>query len=289
MTNYHYKFSATYPDIEALTVSDFLKKLLIPRKWRHFLRTEKNILINDAYRNFNQKIFPGDKYTIILDKIENQQHPLSPSHNLPQIIYEDQNLLIVNKPAGQKTHPNLFENDTAMNDVTHYLNYTPFIIHRLDMLTNGLLLFAKNPAVVPILNRQLNTKIMSRSYYAKVKLASIPNQGIIDKPIAQDPNDQRKRMIDKDGLRAITHYQIVERNITTKTMTLKLDLETGRTHQIRVHLASIKLPIIGDPLYNPNFNGEPLELTAYQMSLIKPFTFEKLKVTLPNKKDYPHG
>ncbi len=72
-------------------------------------------------------------------------------------------------------------------------------------------------------------------------------------------------------------------------MTLKLTLETGRTHQIRVHLASINLPIIGDPLYNPDFNGEALALTAYELSLISPFTFDTLKVTLPNKKDYPNG
>lgn len=284
-----YRFTNKYPNNEPVSVNDLLRQLLIPRKWRHFLRIEKKILINGNYRNFNELVFPNDEYSIMLTHVENQQHSITPSGHLPTIIYEDKNILVINKPSNQKTHPNLFETDTAMNDVTTYLGYTPYIIHRLDMLTNGLLLFAKNPAVVPILNRQLTTKIMKRNYYATVKLKNILNQGTIDLPIAQDPNDQRKRIVDDNGLKAITHYQVIARNSIQNTMTLKLTLETGRTHQIRVHLASINLPIIGDPLYNPDFNGEALALTAYELSLISPFTFDTLKVTLPNKKDYPNG
>lgn len=284
-----YRFTNKYPNNEPVSVNDLLRQLLIPRKWRHFLRIEKKILINGNYRNFNELVFPNDEYSIMLTHVANQQHSITPSGHLPTIIYEDKNILVINKPSNQKTHPNLFETDTAMNDVTTYLGYTPYIIHRLDMLTNGLLLFAKNPAVVPILNRQLTTKIMKRNYYATVKLKNIPNQGTIDLPIAQDPNDQRKRIVDDNGLKAITHYQVIARNSIQNTMTLKLTLETGRTHQIRVHLASINLPIIGDPLYNPDFNGEALALTAYELSLISPFTFDTLKVTLPNKKDYPNG
>lgn len=284
-----YNFINKYPDKSPISVNDMLRKLLIPRKWRHFLRIEKNILINRQYRNFNELVYPNDLYSISLTHVENQQHPILPSGHLPQIIYEDKNILVINKPSKQKTHPNLFETNTAMNDVTTYLGYTPYIIHRLDMLTNGLLLFAKNPAVVPILNRQLTTKTMQRNYYATVKLKDIAQKGTISSPIAQDPTDQRKRIIADNGLKAVTHYEVIGRDLSKNTMVLKLTLETGRTHQIRVHLASINLPIIGDPLYNPNFNGEPLALIAYEMTLIKPFTFEKLTVTLPNKKDYPNG
>lgn len=152
------------------------------------------------------------------------------------------------------------------------------------MLTGGLLLVAKNPAVVPILNRELTTKTFHREYLAKVIHADkLKKNGTIDLPIGQDPDDQRKRMVNKTGLHAVTHYELLKK-YSDNTALVKLTLETGRTHQIRVHLAAIGCPIIGDPLYNPDFAGENLALDAYEISLIKPFSFEKLHVKLPDEK-----
>ena len=240
--------------------------------------------INGKYRYFNELVKPGDRIDIKLDQIDSMQQIYPASGQMPDVIYEDDNLLIINKKKEQKTHPNLNETDTALNDCATYLGSSPYIVHRLDMLTGGLLLVAKNPAVVPILNRDLTTKTFHRDYLAKVINADkLKEKSTIDLPIGQDPDDQRKRMVRSDGLHAVTHYELLKK-YDDNTALVKLTLETGRTHQIRVHLSSIGCPIVGDPLYNLNFAGENLALDAYEISLIKPFSFEKLHVKLPNGK-----
>lgn len=283
--NKKYFFDLTYPYENQITVDQLMRKLLIPRKWRHFLRVEKKVLVNDQYLPLTFKIKKDDHIQFCLDQVFSQQQSYKPSGNLPEIVYEDTNVLIINKPSGQKTHPNLFETDTALNDAATYLGYSPFIVHRLDMLTNGLLLIAKNPAVVPILNRQLTSKTFHRDYYAKIAPdCHIPSTGTITFPIGQDPDDPRKRMIRSDGLNAVTHYKVVTKQANYQL--LKVTLETGRTHQIRVHLATIGSPIIGDPLYNPNFKeNQTLQLTAFHISFIEPFTFERKDIYLDRKKD----
>ena len=279
MTTYHY--SLKYPtNLKPISVDDLMRKLLIPRKWRHFLRTENKILVNGKYLPLNFLVKAGDKIDIYLDQVESEQQTYPASGKLPEIIYEDSDVLVINKPAGQKTHPNLNEANTALNDCATYLGYSPYIVHRLDMLTNGLLLVAKNPAVVPILNRQLTNKTLHREYLAWVnKSSKLKQSGTISFPIGHDPNDQRKRMVHPAGQKAITHYEIVK-EYENKVL-VKLTLETGRTHQIRVHLAALNAPIIGDPLYNSNYHdGEKLQLTAYQLTFMRPFKFESKTVKL---------
>ncbi|WP_279126053.1 RluA family pseudouridine synthase [Lactobacillus taiwanensis] len=279
MTTYHY--SLIYPkDYSQTSVDKLMRKLLIPRKWRHFLRTENKILVNGKYLPLNFLVKAGDKIDIYLDQVESEQQTYPASGKLPEIIYEDSDVLVINKPAGQKTHPNLNETNTALNDCATYLGYSPYIVHRLDMLTNGLLLVAKNPAVVPILNRQLTNKTLHREYLAWVnKSSKLKQSGTISFPIGHDPNDQRKRMVHPAGQKAITHYEIVK-EYENKVL-VKLTLETGRTHQIRVHLAALNAPIIGDPLYNSNYHdGEKLQLTAYQLTFMRPFKFESKTVKL---------
>lgn len=275
--NFTLKYPQNYPPV---TVDNLMRQLLIPRKWRHFLRIEQKILVNNKYLPLNFEVKSCDTVSLTLNHIESTQQSYPPSGKLPKIIYEDQNILVINKPAGQKTHPNLTETNTALNDAATYLTYSPYIVHRLDMLTNGLLLIAKNPAVVPILNRQLTNKTLNREYYAWVDNRDLENKsGTITFPIGQDPLDQRKRIVSKTGLPAITHYKVIQTSGNQSKLAIRL--ETGRTHQIRVHLASIGCPIIGDPLYNPTYKeGQDLQLQAYRLSFQKPFSFEKITVTL---------
>lgn len=277
----NYQFKIQYPaNRSSESVAEVLKELLIPRKWRHFLRIDQQVLINGKYLPFNFQVNPGDYIELNLQHVESTQQNYPASGKLPRVIYEDNNLLIIDKPAGQKTHPNLNETNTALNDCCTYLGYSPFIVHRLDMLTHGLLLIAKNPAVVPILNRQLTNKTFHRDYYAWIQSANLKNtQGTIDQPIGQDPLDQRKRIVSPNGQKAITHYQTVSQK-KDKTL-LKIKLDTGRTHQIRVHLAYLGCPIIGDPLYNPNYHPEQqLQLEAYRISFIEPFSFTRKTIYL---------
>lgn len=148
-----YRFTNKHPSSEPVSVNDSLRQFSIPGKWHYFLRIEKKVLVNGSYRSSSELVFPNDEYSIMLTHVENQRHSMTPSGRLLTTTCEDKNILVTNKPSNQRVHPNLPETDTAINDVTTYLGYTPYITHRLDMLTNGLLLFAKNPAIVPILNR----------------------------------------------------------------------------------------------------------------------------------------
>lgn len=282
MKNYYYQF--VYPaHRQPASVRQTLQDLLVPRKWQHFLRIEQQIKINGTYRHFNQLVYPQERVSLKLTHVSSNQQQYPASGQLPQVLYEDKDVLVINKPAGQKTHPNLFEKNTALNDCATYLGFSPYIVHRLDMLTQGCLLVAKNPAVVPILNRELTNKSFQRLYLAEVNLTQpLPAAGTISLPIGRDPDDQRKRMVRFDGRPAKTSFQVIKR--TDQAAWLKLQLKTGRTHQIRVHLAAQGWPIIGDPLYNPDFQkGESLQLKAYALSFIRPFSFQRRLVESTQK------
>ncbi|KRN03921.1 ribosomal large subunit pseudouridine synthase [Holzapfeliella floricola DSM 23037 = JCM 16512] len=241
--------------------------------------------MNGSYQPINTTVGAGDTINLNFTQVETSQAYL-PSQKLPDIVYEDNDIIVINKPAGQKTHPNRPDEDnTAMNDVEYYLNQTNehvYMIHRLDMWTSGLLLLAKNPIVVPILNRQLALKIMKRFYLATVrKTTSILDNGTILDPIGLDETDKRKRRVRSDGLPSVTHFSVISQ--TSSLAKLKLDLETGRTHQIRVHLSHHNMPIINDPLYDPSANSDKImALEAFQVELVNPFSFEKLIINLSN-------
>ena len=128
-----------------------------------------------------------------------------------------------------------------------------------------------------------SNKTLHREYLAWVSNSKqIEKQGIIDLPIGHDPSDQRKRMVRPDGLNAVTHYEVIKKE--QNKILVKLTLETGRTHQIRVHLAALNAPIIGDPLYNSDYQeGEQLQLTAFQLTFRKPFSFENKTIKLEEK------
>lgn len=270
-----------------LTVRELLEnQWMIPRKVRHFLRTRKNVLKNGQKVMFHETVQTGDIITLIFEK-DDYSTPdiILGNRNLVDVLWEDEHMIIVNKPYGKKTHPNQpLEKDTLLNDVTDYLHskhQVPYVVHRLDKETSGAILFAKNPIILPILGKMLEQKKINRLYEAEVTGLMTTDHLTINKPIGRHRHDRRKRVIDtRHGDHAVTHISVIDR--FKKTTRVECQLDTGRTHQIRVHLESIHHPIIGDPLYNPNSQAKRLHLHAKELELVHPFTDEFIHVYTDN-------
>lgn len=200
------------------------------------------------------------------------------------IIYEDEDLMIVNKPQGMVVHPapgnysgtlvnalmNISERLSSINGVIR-----PGIVHRIDKDTSGLLMIAKTDAAHESLAKQLKDKTTMRIYYAIVNGVVKNPSGTVDAPLGRHPSDRKKISIQQGGRNAVTHYEVLE---TYRSHTLiQLRLETGRTHQIRVHMASIGHPLLGDPVYGQKnekikHNGQALH--AKKLGFVHPRTQE---------------
>jgi len=264
-----------------MTVKQFLEEqLLIPRKIRHFLRIKKNILINYEEVHWNEMVKSGDICQLTFDE---EDYPpkeiLWGKPDLVQEVYQDQHLIVVNKPEGMKTHGNQPDEIALLNHVSAYVGQTCYIVHRLDMETSGLVLFAKNPFILPILNRLLEKKEIAREYWALVEGQVGSKELIFRDKIGRDRHDRRKRVVDpKNGQHAETQVSRLKQ-FPNKTSLVRCKLKTGRTHQIRVHLSHHKHPILGDPLYNSQSKTSRLMLHAFRLSFTHPLTLEKLNFT----------
>lgn len=276
------EYSITLPaSQQPMTIRDLLEKeWLVPRKVRHFLRIRKNVLLNNELAMFHQEVYAGDTLTLRLEETDYtyQEIHLGNKKNIHP-LFEDEHIILVNKPAGVKTHPNQpDETDTLLNDLAAYLaekKQRAYVVHRLDKETSGVILFAKNPLVLPILGRLLEQKAIYRRYQAVV-WGKFNKDTTIHKKIGRDRHDRRKRVIDeRKGKTAITHVDV--HAVHQKTSEIYCVLDTGRTHQIRVHLASVGHPIVGDPLYQTK-KGPRLLLHAYEMFLVHPFTKEQMHI-----------
>ena len=244
------QFTFTLPEsLPQMTVKHFLEEqLLIPRKIRHFLRIKKNILINHKEVHWNEMVKPGDICQLTFDEEDYpKKEILWGNPDLVQEIYQDQHLIIVNKPEGMKTHGNQPDEIALLNHVSAYVGQTCYVVHRLDMETSGLVLFAKNPFILPILNRLLEKKEIAREYWALVEGQVGSKELIFRDKIGRDRHDRRKRVVDaKSGQYAETQVRRLKQFLN-KTSLVRCKLKTGRTHQIRVHLSHYKHPILGDP------------------------------------------
>ena len=181
--------------------------------------------------------------------------------NLPvEIVYEDADLLVVNKPKGMVVHPAPGNEDgTLVNALLYHCQgrlssingvIRPGIVHRIDKDTSGLLMVAKNDFAHQHLAEQIKCHSFTRIYHAVVYGGFTQDTGTVDAPIGRNPNDRKKMCVtDKNSRQAVTHFQVLERFGSFSD--LELRLETGRTHQIRVHMAYIGHPVAGDPVYGP--------------------------------------
>lgn len=278
------KYQITLPANQPImTVRDLLEQeWLVPRKVRHFLRVRKHVERNGEPVKFHEEVHPHDQISLTLEESDYSFQEIPLGDPDIDVLFEDEHLLIANKPFGIKTHPNQpGETGTFFNHVQAYLAQKQergYIVHRLDKETSGVVLFAKNPLVLPILGRLLEQKEIHRTYQAIVK-GKLTHDQTIRLAIGRDRHDRRKRVVDpRNGQQAVTHFHVVA--ATAQQSMITCILETGRTHQIRVHLHAIGHPIIGDPLYGKA--SDRLYLHAKQIELIHPFTKQHLNIETKN-------
>ncbi|WP_271436983.1 RluA family pseudouridine synthase [Staphylococcus hominis] len=262
------------------TLREIFQKLKLPKKDLHQLNMSKDITINQQSSKLTDKVVTNDVVYIPTPK---EKSNYLPSYRYAQIAYEDNDLAIVVKPKGVKTHPNdLKESNTLMNHVIYTMD-SDYVepIHRLDQETVGLLIVAKNLLMKKILDRMLEENQITRIYRANVKALLPLKPQTIDMPIGKDKFHPNKRRISNTGQRAITHI-LTSKMIKEGICQLEIKLDTGRTHQIRVHLAEIGHPVIGDPLYG-DATLRQLELNSYKIEFTHPLTQELISVSLDDE------
>ncbi|MDW4110660.1 RluA family pseudouridine synthase [Staphylococcus saprophyticus] len=263
-----------------LTLREIFQQLHLPKKDLHTLNMSKAITINESPGTLTTKVNTGDNvYIPTPDEVSNYL----PSYRFAQIYYEDDDIAIVMKPKGVKTHPNdLKESNTLMNHVIYTIK-SDYVepIHRLDQETVGLLIVAKNPLMKKILDRMLEENKIDRIYKANVHSLLPIKPQTIDMPIGKDKFHSNKRRVSSTGQSAITHI-LNSKMIKEDVCELEIKLDTGRTHQIRVHLAEIGHPVIGDPLYG-NSTLRNLELNSHKIEFIHPLTQESITVSLDDE------
>ncbi len=246
----------------------------------------------EAVRN-NYKLREGDEVSIeVPDAVEYEVKPVEMDLD---IVYEDDDLIVINKPRGLIVHPTASTQEaTLVNGVlAHCPNLSgingvmrPGVVHRIDKDTTGLIVMAKNDKAHQFLSAQLADKTMSRKYYALVHGVINHDRGTIDAPIGRDPRDRQKMAVtERNGKEAVTNFFVKER--FDKFTLIECHLQTGRTHQIRVHMEYIGHPVVNDPKYAPRRQkGNGQLLHAFELTFIHPTTKERMTFNCPLPDDF---
>ena len=238
----------------------------------------------------NTKASAGDVITVELP--EPREVEIEPENIPLDIVYEDEDIIVVNKPKGMVVHPAPGNwSGTLVNALMYHCGDSlsgingeirPGIVHRIDKDTSGLLVVAKNDRAHQSLAEQIKVHSAGRRYFAVVYGTPREQKGTVNAPIARHPIDRKKMAVLAGGREAITHYEVLEQYAGYSYLTFLL--ETGRTHQIRVHMAHIGHPIIGDPLYGPAKDKWKLQgqcLHAGELTLTHPATGERMTFQAP--------
>ncbi|WLR42740.1 RluA family pseudouridine synthase [Bacillus carboniphilus] len=277
----------TPEDWEGLLVQDALKKKLkVSKKLAYQWRIEKKVFLNGSLPNWGKPLKKGDKVSIEI--IEEEESELEPYDKKIDVLFEDEHLIIINKPAYIKTHPNHpDEKDTLANAVSFYYQHKGLKrkvrhIHRLDENTSGAILFAKHAYCHQLLDQMLTERKIKRTYTAYVNGKISPIKGTINEPIGKDRYSSNRQRVSKNGQKAVTHYELYKYNDKRHFSIVNLQLDTGRTHQIRVHLSHIGYPIMGDTLYGGGTERISRQaLHAYKIEFVHPITKQKLIINTP--------
>ncbi|PIH03550.1 RluA family pseudouridine synthase [Clostridium combesii] len=250
------------------------------RSYLQGIINEGNVLVNNKEKKRNYKLKVGDNIEVNIPEPKLLQ--IEPEDIKLDIIYEDKDVIVVNKPQEMVVHPAPgVYSGTLVNALLHHCKdlsgingvARPGIVHRIDKDTSGILVVAKNDISHNNLAAQFKEHSISRVYMALVEGIIKDEQGTIEAPIGRHPVDRIKMAVVKDGRHAVTHYKVIER---FKNHTLvECRLETGRTHQIRVHMSHIMHPLVGDPVYGykkQRFNLKGQMLHAKLLGFIHPTT-----------------
>jgi 23S rRNA pseudouridine1911/1915/1917 synthase len=262
-----------------------------PKKLTHQFRMEKRVKINDVPANWTVPLVKGDR--LLIHFLENNEDELVPSYMNVDILYEDDHLLVINKPAGIDTHPNEpHQVNSLLNGVAYYLQskgQPTWVrhIHRLDRDTTGAILFAKHPLAGSVLDRMLENRHIKRTYLALVHGLMKSKKGTIHEPIGRDRHHATRRRVSPSGQDAITHFEVIDLYQNKNKSLVKCWLDTGRTHQIRVHLSHIGYPLVGDILYGGKLAAPRQALHAAKLEFVHPLTKELICCFAPFLDDPP--
>ena len=254
------------------------------------------VKVNGEFVKSNYKAQSGDVVTIL--KKEEEVVTIQPENIPLDIIYEDDVLIVVNKPSGMVVHPSkghysgtlvnaLLYHSNSLSDSTSEEIYRPGLVHRIDKDTSGLLVIAKNNDVHQKLAQQIAENKMNREYIAIVDGHFTHETGVIDAPLSRHQTNRLKRVVEKGGKHAVTHFEVLDSFADYSLVLCRL--ETGRTHQIRAHMEFIKHPILNDPLYHPkgkNASEFGQYLHARTLSFTHPVSGEVLNFQVEPPKEF---
>lgn len=272
----------------------------ITSKYKDFSRAtvqrlieEENVLVNGKVKKISYKIQIGDTIEINIPKPKEKNIK---AQNIPiEIVYQDEDIIVVNKPKGMVVHPaNGNWDGTLVNAIMAICKESlsgiggeirPGIVHRIDKDTSGILIIAKNDKAHVNMCEQIKNREVKKVYIALVRGIVKEDEATINMPIGRSTKDRKKMAVRKDGKEAISHFKVLKRYNNYTMLQVKID--TGRTHQIRVHLAEIGHPIVGDMVYSNGKNEFGVEgqmLHAKSLDFKHPITGEKmhLEADLPN-------
>lgn len=280
LTRYHVP-----PEQDGFTVWAVLRQqLALSRLMIRRLKLVDGLLVNGMPVKTHHRLKAGDELRLVA--ADRPSEGVIPEPMELDIVYEDDALLALVKPAGMVVHPTKGEyTGTLGNGVSHYLMQQGHSgrlhpVHRIDKETSGLVLFAKHELAHLRLATAMSAGEVQRRYLALAKGSLPMERGRIDWPIARDPGHGSKRRVDPNGQRAVTHFHVLRR-YPDYTL-LDLMLETGRTHQIRVHLAHLGYPLLGDPFYgSPDPRLARQALHAQSLTLPHPISGERLELVAP--------
>ncbi len=247
---YNYLLIEIDKNLEGKIIRDVLRdEAGVSRRLITNAKKSNKILLNNKVCQVNRVVYEGDELVLRMDEKSN----IEPENKPIDVMYEDKDVIVINKEPFSLVHPTKnHENNTLLNRVIHYAMqknevYKPHLVNRLDRDTSGLLVIAKNPYAHYELMKQMDDNSFEKKYLAVTKGGFKNKEGILDFNISDKKHDGINRLVSEDGKKSVTRYKVLEDN--EKLALLELELLTGRTHQIRVHLNEIGHPLVGDELY----------------------------------------